>query len=106
MSGKSVASVSQDYIIEQVKEKYSCTVLKCEGRPVLEFKSEQELHEITEYVQHNFEMELMDVFLRPLRVCSQKSRKLIWGGLSTNPPMLYKAKKCDFTACYSGVERA
>ncbi|TQR44656.1 hypothetical protein C7Y44_14845 [Paenibacillus popilliae] len=62
MSGKSVAPVSQDYIIEQVKEKYSCTVLKCEGRPVLEFKSEQELHEITDYVQHNFEMELMDVF--------------------------------------------
>lgn len=62
MSGKSVAPVSQDFIIEQVKEKYSCTVLKCEGRPVLEFKSEQELQDITNYVQHNYQMDLMDVF--------------------------------------------
>ncbi|EJW16302.1 hypothetical protein PAV_6c03840 [Paenibacillus alvei DSM 29] len=62
MSGITVAPVNQDYIIEQVKEKYNCTVLKCEGRPVLEFKSEQELHEITDYVHHYFQMDLMDVF--------------------------------------------
>ncbi|MBG9791513.1 hypothetical protein ABD76_02815 [Paenibacillus dendritiformis] len=56
------AAVNQDVIIDQVREKYNCRVLKCEGRPVLEYTSEQELDQITEYVRETFQKDLLDVF--------------------------------------------
>lgn len=56
------AAVSQDVIIDQVREKYNCRVLKCEGRPVLEYTSELELDQITEYVRQTFHRDLLDVF--------------------------------------------
>lgn len=56
------AAVSQDVIIDQVREKYNCRVLKCEGRPVLEFTSEQELEQITDYIRQTFHKDLLDVF--------------------------------------------
>ena len=56
------AAVSQDVIIDQVREKYNCRVLKCEGRPVLEYTSEQELDQITEYVRETFRKDLLEVF--------------------------------------------
>ncbi|MBD8498998.1 hypothetical protein IFO66_11850 [Paenibacillus sp. CAU 1523] len=52
----------QDFVIEHVKEKFSCTVLSCEGRPCLEYKTEEELTQISEYVQAVFQREVTDVF--------------------------------------------
>ncbi|MBN3526846.1 hypothetical protein [Paenibacillus apiarius] len=57
-----VTPVAQDVVIEQVKEKFNCTVLKCEGRPVLEYGTEAELVQIGEYVRSEFDKELLDVF--------------------------------------------
>lgn len=54
--------VEQDYVIEQVKKHFPCTVLWCEGRACLEYNSEEELAQISEYVQANFDKELLDVF--------------------------------------------
>lgn len=55
-------AVEQDYIIERVTEVFQCRVLWSEGRPCLEYRSARELEQITEYVQVNFEVELLDVF--------------------------------------------
>ncbi|MCE5169880.1 hypothetical protein LQV63_11205 [Paenibacillus profundus] len=54
--------VDQDFVIEQVQEKFNCTVLKCEGRPVLEYGTDAELDQIGEYVRAEFDKELLDVF--------------------------------------------
>lgn len=55
-------AVDQDYIIERVTEIFHCRVLWSEGRPCLEYKTTRELDQISEYVQANFEVELLDVF--------------------------------------------
>jgi len=54
--------VEQDYVIEHVKKHFSCTVLWCEGRACLEYNSEEELAQISQYVKANFDKELLDVF--------------------------------------------
>ncbi|MFD1887005.1 hypothetical protein [Paenibacillus wenxiniae] len=58
--------VTQDYIIQQVTEKYSCRVLWSEGRPCLEYEHEQQLTEIDHYVCSEFNWELEDVFFTTL----------------------------------------
>lgn len=55
-------AVAQDYIIERVRDVFQCRVLWSEGRPCLEYRSIDELDQITEYIQVNFEVELLDVF--------------------------------------------
>jgi len=55
-------SVEQDQIIEQVREKLQCTVLWCEGRPCLEYDSEEELDRISDYIKSNFDKDLLDIF--------------------------------------------
>ncbi|AWB42973.1 hypothetical protein DCC85_01160 [Paenibacillus sp. CAA11] len=55
-------SVEQDYIIEHLKDRFGCRVLWSEGRPCLEYESEEQLSQITEYIQVKFEVELLDVF--------------------------------------------
>ncbi|WP_018887036.1 hypothetical protein [Paenibacillus massiliensis] len=55
-------AVNQDYIIEHVCELFRCRVLWSEGRPCLEYESEEELGEIVLYVKENFATELLDVF--------------------------------------------
>lgn len=55
-------SVEQDYVIERVSDLFQCRVLWCEGRPCLEFSSQEELDEISEYIKANFNIELLDVF--------------------------------------------
>ncbi|MCR8845896.1 hypothetical protein NQ117_19630 [Paenibacillus sp. SC116] len=52
----------QDFVIEQVKEEFGCTVLSCEGRPCLEYKTDEELAQISDYVQAVFQKEVTDVF--------------------------------------------
>lgn len=63
--------VAQDCLIEQVKEVFECTVLWCEGRPCLEYKSEEELVRISEYVKGNFDKELHDVFFTAIESISE-----------------------------------
>lgn len=55
-------TVEQDYVIEQLKEQFQCTVLWCEGRACLEYNSNEELEHITSFVRERFSMELLDVF--------------------------------------------
>ncbi|WP_019638921.1 hypothetical protein [Paenibacillus fonticola] len=55
-------AVEQDYIIERVTDIFQCRVLWSEGRPCLEYRNAEELEQISEYVQTNFEVELLDVF--------------------------------------------
>lgn len=55
-------AVEQDYIIERVRELFQCRVLWSEGRPCLEYRSIEELDQITEYIRTNFDVELLDVF--------------------------------------------
>lgn len=55
-------SVEQDYVIERVNDLFQCRVLWCEGRPCLEYGSQKELDEISEYIKTNFDIELFDVF--------------------------------------------
>ncbi|TCZ78420.1 hypothetical protein E0485_07925 [Paenibacillus albiflavus] len=54
--------VEQDYVIEQVRQLYQCTVLWCEGRPCLEYDSIEELDKISDYVKTRFDKDLLDVF--------------------------------------------
>lgn len=58
--------VTQDYVIQQVTEKFICRVLWSEGRPCLEYTSEEQLIEIEQYVKHEFNWELYDVFFTAL----------------------------------------
>lgn len=55
-------AVEQDHIIERVRESFECRVLWSEGRPCLEYRSDEELGIISDYVQTHFEVELLDVF--------------------------------------------
>lgn len=55
-------SVEQDYVIERVSDFFKCRVLWCEGRPCLEYGSQEELDKISEYIKVNFDIELFDVF--------------------------------------------
>ena len=52
----------QDYVINQVRQSFQCTVLWCEGRPCLEYKNQEELDQIAVYVKQNFDKDLLDVF--------------------------------------------
>lgn len=51
-----------DYVIEQVRQVFQCTVLRCEGRPCLEYGSKEELDKISDYVKAEFDKDLLDVF--------------------------------------------
>ncbi|KKO50741.1 hypothetical protein [Paenibacillus sp. DMB20] len=55
-------SVEQDYVIDHVTDLFQCRVLWCEGRPCLEYDSQEELNRISEYIKANFDIELFDVF--------------------------------------------
>lgn len=55
-------SVKEDVIIERVQELFQCRTLWSEGRPCLEYDTEEELGRIAEYVKANFAVELLDVF--------------------------------------------
>ncbi|MNI12604.1 hypothetical protein D3C73_657930 [compost metagenome] len=55
-------TVEQDYIIERVRGRFQCRVLWSEGRPCLEYGSDEELAAISEYIKVNFEAEMLDVF--------------------------------------------
>ncbi|MBA9083797.1 hypothetical protein FHR92_000240 [Fontibacillus solani] len=55
-------TVEQDFIIERVRDRFQCRVLWSEGRPCLEYSSDEELSIISEYIKANFEAELLDVF--------------------------------------------
>ncbi|MGE7225585.1 hypothetical protein ACQKLN_30215 [Paenibacillus glucanolyticus] len=52
----------QDFIIERVRDLFQCRVLWSEGRPCLEYNSNEELDKISEYIKANFDIELLDVF--------------------------------------------
>lgn len=54
--------VEQDYIIEQLKEKFQCTVLWSEGRACLEYESQEQLDQLMHYVKTTFHKDLLDVF--------------------------------------------
>jgi len=43
-------AVEQDYIIEHVRELFQCRVLWSEGRPCLEYRSDEQLEVISEYI--------------------------------------------------------
>lgn len=55
-------NVEQDYIIEQLKQRFPCRVLWCEGRACIEYNSREELKLMSEYVSEQFGKDLMDVF--------------------------------------------
>lgn len=55
-------NVPQDYVIEQVTQKFECRTLWSEGRPCLEYNGEEQLREIEEYVRREFDWDLYDVF--------------------------------------------
>jgi len=55
-------AIEPDYIIQRVVSEFSCRVLWSEGRPCLEFQQEAQLAQIAEYVQTNFDVDLLDVF--------------------------------------------
>lgn len=55
-------TVHQDYMIERVCDLFRCRVLWSEGRPCLEYESEEELSKIVQYVKENFGTDLLDVF--------------------------------------------
>ncbi|WP_151737687.1 hypothetical protein [Paenibacillus tengchongensis] len=55
-------SVREDVIIERVQELFQCRTLWSEGRPCLEYDTEEELSRIAEYVKAIFELDLLDVF--------------------------------------------
>lgn len=55
-------AVAQDIVIEKVQELFQCRVLWSEGRPCLEYDSEEELARISDYVSASFDTELLDVF--------------------------------------------
>ncbi|GGJ05194.1 hypothetical protein [Paenibacillus hunanensis] len=58
--------VTQDYVIQKVTETFVCRVLWSEGRPCLEYANEEQLAEIEQYVRHEFDWELEDVFFTTL----------------------------------------
>lgn len=55
-------NVPQDYVIEQVLKNFVCRTLWSEGRPCLEYVSEEQLREIEQYVRSEFDWDLYDVF--------------------------------------------
>lgn len=55
-------TVDQDYMIEQLKAQFQCTVHWCEGRACLEYRSEEELEQISDYVRSTYDKDLLDVF--------------------------------------------
>ncbi|WP_208916359.1 hypothetical protein [Paenibacillus uliginis] len=63
--------VEQDYVIEQVRQLFQCTVLWCEGRACLEYESKEELDKISDYVKANFDKDLLDVFFTAVESLSQ-----------------------------------
>ncbi|WP_046216243.1 hypothetical protein [Paenibacillus wulumuqiensis] len=65
--------VSQDYVIQQVTEKFACRVLWSEGRPCLEYASEEQLNEITNYVRSELDWDLYDVFFTSLIALTEES---------------------------------
>jgi len=64
--------VTQDYVIQQVTEKFVCRILWSEGRPCLEYASPEQLDEITAYVQNEFDWELYDVFFTALEALPEE----------------------------------
>jgi len=65
--------VEQDYVIEQVRQLYKCTVLWCEGRPCLEYDNTEELDKISDYVKTRFDKDLLDVFFVAVESIPQES---------------------------------
>lgn len=55
-------AVEMDFIIDQVQRIFQCRVLWSEGRPCLEYDSEEELSRIAEHVRTEYDTELLDVF--------------------------------------------
>lgn len=55
-------ALKQDYIIQRVLEAYPCRVLWSEGRPCLEYSSQEELDSISRFVETQFQTELLEVF--------------------------------------------
>ena len=55
-------AVEMDFIINRVQELFQCRVLWSEGRPCLEYGSDEELDKIAQYVKAHFGTELLDVF--------------------------------------------
>lgn len=60
--------VDQDYMIEQLKAQFQCIVHWCEGRACLEYRSEEELEQISEYVRSHYDRELLDVFFTAIEI--------------------------------------
>jgi len=52
----------KDQLIEQIKAEMKCTVLYCEGRPCLEYKTQDELDIVTNFVQNKYNKDILDVF--------------------------------------------
>ncbi|MFF2909232.1 hypothetical protein [Paenibacillus sp. NPDC057934] len=55
-------SVEQDFMIEQLKEKFQITVLWSEGRACLEYDTAEQLEKVSDYVREHFDRDLLDVF--------------------------------------------
>lgn len=55
-------AVEMDFIIDRVQHLFQCRVLWSEGRPCLEYDSEEELNRIAEHVLAEYDTELLDVF--------------------------------------------
>jgi hypothetical protein len=54
--------VECDYVIEELRKVFQCTVLQCEGRPCLEYGSMEELEQISDFVKTKFDKDLLDIF--------------------------------------------
>ncbi|OPA80007.1 hypothetical protein BVG16_04440 [Paenibacillus selenitireducens] len=54
--------VECDYVIEEVRKVFQCTVLQCEGRPCLAYGSKEELEQISDFVKTKFDKDLLDIF--------------------------------------------
>ncbi|WP_028543736.1 hypothetical protein [Paenibacillus taiwanensis] len=58
-----------DNVIEDVKQQFDCTVLRCEGRPCLEYTSEKQLASISDYVRSHYDKDILDVFFTAIESC-------------------------------------
>lgn len=63
--------VEQDYVIEQVRQLFQCTVLWCEGRACLEYDRKEELDKISDYIRVNYDKDLLDVFFTTIESLPQ-----------------------------------
>ncbi|MCG7408248.1 hypothetical protein MH117_12520 [Paenibacillus sp. ACRRX] len=61
--------IVKDDVIEDVKQKFDCTVLRCEGRPCLEYTSEKQLESISGYVRAQYDKDILDVFFTAIESC-------------------------------------